>query len=86
MKTFPCTFCGTENSSRAGRKRHNQTCVENKSRSLNQKRTTESRKMKSARPRKIDVDTFDCIAGDLSDGAYFAMAEEMGLSIEDFIE
>lgn len=33
---------------------------------------------------KDRIDLLDDIAGDLGDGAYFAMAEEMGIDPEDF--
>jgi len=42
--------------------------------------------MYSPQPLQIDVSTFDDIYGDLPDGAYFALAEENGLSIDDFAE
>lgn len=36
--------------------------------------------------RKAARETLDIMADDMPDGAYFAMAEEMGLDIEDFID
>lgn len=32
------------------------------------------------------IEVLDCIADDMSDGAYFAMAEDMGIDIDDFME
>jgi len=35
---------------------------------------------------QISATDFSAMYGDLPDGAFFAMAEEMGISIEDFAE
>lgn len=73
MKTYECLFCGRPNISKAARKRHNKKCDKNTAREFN------------AIDKESRIAAFECMADDLPDGAYFAMAEEFGLSPEDLI-
>ncbi len=41
-------------------------------------------KKKTKTEIQAQIEVLDIIGGDLPDGAYFAMAEEMGLDISDF--
>lgn len=81
---YPCQFCGAEFPTRSSRKTHNKKCDKNTERENNQKRTATQRKKQ--RKRLMSPSDFAEIYDDLSDGAFFAMAEEMGIEPEDFCE
>lgn len=93
-KKYPCQFCGAEFPGKSSRRTHNGKCDKNVDREKNQVASAEGqKKVKKQTPRRmsrmerqIQRETLDIIGGDLSDGAYFAMAEEMGLDIEDFYD
>lgn len=70
-KTYNCVFCGHKSPSKSARKRHNRKC---------DKRADEAGKP------WLDAATFTEMYDDLPDGAFFAMAEEHGIQIEDFID
>lgn len=88
VKVFHCVFCGHPNRTKSARRVHNQTCTENKNREKNQvlgKLANLNNPYRNGRPKKRnrnahhDEELLDIIAGDWSDGAYFAMAEELGV-------
>lgn len=92
MKTeeikYPCTFCGTNLPSKSARKRHNIGCVENKNRERNKQAgrlSTANNRYQKYGSKEGAIAAFECMADDLPDGAYFAMAEEFGLDVEDLI-
>jgi len=78
-KNWVCTDCGKGFVAKASRKQHWQNTECNYGNGT-------TKKMYSPQPVQIDVSTFDDIYGDLPDGAYFAAAEENGLSIDDFVD
>ncbi len=71
MPEFNCIYCGKSCVSKAARKRHNKKC---------DKRADEAGKP------WLSAKDFTDIYDDLPDGAFFALAEEHGIQIEDFIE
>lgn len=86
VKTFPCVFCGTKLPTYKARKKHNVTCPENKNRARNQEIGRMANKQYNELGSKEgELAAFECMADDLPDGAYFAMAEEFGLSPEDLL-
>ena len=84
MKRYECTDCGKRFAGKAARRQH----------WLSERGCTfgHGRVVKPAEPVSIQDmdaearrDVFACIAGDLPDGAYWAMAEEFSLDAGDLI-
>ena len=51
-----------------------------------QAHAAEFRRSLSRMSKRDRIDLLDDIADDMPDGAYFAMADEMGIDVEDFAE
>ncbi len=89
-KTFPCSFCGLENKTKSARRVHNKTCDKNVGRAVHRAMALNANKRYESMSKRHgwannNAELLNIIAGDFSDGAYLAMAEEMGVSVEDFI-
>ena len=91
--TYPCSFCGEPCKSKSARRAHNRKCKMNVNREAMQKQSKRANEIFEAKvragiregSRAGRIAAFECMADDLPDGAYFAMAEEFGLSPEDLI-
>jgi hypothetical protein len=89
MKTYPCTFCGEPFKTRSSRKTHNAKCNKNVDREKNQAAARDGslKALKlNKKGRRARAKEFSEMFDDLPDGAFFAMAEEFGIEIDDFIE
>lgn len=72
-----CGNCGRTFSTKKGKGRHK--------RSGNCDPIKERQRELSRLPTKVRIELLDDIAGDMPDGAYWAMADEMGLDPSDFV-
>lgn len=79
MKKYICTDCEKAFRNSKARQQHwmNTTCTFCHGHKL--------RTEQAADDKSVRMDVFESVAGDMPDGAYWAMAEEFGLSAEDFL-
>jgi hypothetical protein len=87
-KKYPCQFCAAEFPTKSSRKTHNSKCEKNVNRARNQEASEAGQIKAYSKPQRqysMSADDFSEMFDDLPDGAFFAIAEEHGLEIEDFI-